>query len=167
MNVGASAPEQAGLYFSWGNTQGHTSGEGYDFNVEDYEGTPGASLNENLPLANDAAHIYMGGSWRMPTTEEFQELFNSSYTTHEWVTDYKGSGMNGYLVTSKANGNKLFFPAAGHFDEGFKHYGSGGYYWSSSIDDETLAYSIYFDNENVNSDSESGRFNGLSVRAVQ
>lgn len=167
MNVGASAPEQAGLYFSWGNTQGHTPGEGYDFSSEDYVGTPGASLNEDLPLANDAAHIYMGGPWRTPTTKEILELFNNAYTTNEWVTNYQGSGINGIVVTSKANGSKLFFPAAGAFDEGFADYGSYGNYWSSSVIDEGSANYLIFSSENVYPDNDSERYCGLSVRAVQ
>lgn len=167
MNVGASAPEEAGLYFSWGNTQGHTPGDGYDFTGQDYEGTPGASLNENLPLANDAAHVNMGGNWRMPTREEIQELFNSLYTTNEWVTNYKGSGVNGCLVTSKANGNELFFPAAGYFDEGFDNYGSSGEYWSSSFNTNMIAYALEFDSGEVNPDNVSDRYYGYSVRAVQ
>lgn len=167
MNVGASAPEEAGQYFSWGNTQGHTQGDGYDFFEKDYEGTPGASLNEDLPLANDAATVNMGGSWRMPTTAQMQELFNDSYTTNEWVTNYKGSGVNGRLVTSKANGNKLFFPAAGYFDEGLNDYGMRGRYWTSSIADEVNAYGMDFRSDDFDTDLSYNRYCGFPVRAVQ
>jgi len=167
MNVGATAPEQAGLYFSWGNTQGHTPGDGYDFTSEDYEGTPGASLNEDLPLANDAAHVNMGGSWRMPTKEEMDELFNDSYTTNEWVTNYKGSGINGILVTSKANGNTLFFPAAGDIDEGLVDYGTVGSYWLSSFLSAGAAYYLNFTDVGPIPSSGEERYYGFSVRAVQ
>jgi hypothetical protein len=58
------------------------------------------------------------------------ELFNSEYTTNEWVTV---NGVNGRRVTSKANGKSIFFPAAGVGgtltvgDRGYT-----GYYQSSS-----------------------------------
>ena len=31
MNLGANAPEETGLYYSWGNVEGHIAGGDYDF----------------------------------------------------------------------------------------------------------------------------------------
>lgn len=166
MNVGASAPEEAGQYFSWGNTDGHTPGDGYEFTKARYNNTPGVEISGDIPLSQDAARFNMGGSWRMPTRAEIEELFNNAYTTKEWVTNYQGSGVNGYLVTSKVNGNKLFFPAAGYFNGNYRDYGSILHYWTSSISSSDNAYCLiygaegYLDNVNL-------RFIGSSVRAVQ
>ena len=73
----------------------------------------------------------MGGSWRMPSRVEYQELLNSSYTTTTWTTI---NGVYGRLITSKTNNNTLFLPASGYCDRGSVYdVGSYGYYWSSSL----------------------------------
>ena len=59
-NVGASSPEQAGLYFAWGETTGVTAEQ-----VENGERKFNESLKEikdNLALKQDGAHLNMGGS---------------------------------------------------------------------------------------------------------
>lgn len=167
MNVGASAPEEYGLYFSWGNTDGHTPGDGYEFTKATYNNTPGAEISGNIPISQDAARVNMGGSWRMPTKEELVELFNSLYTTNEWVNNYKGSSMNGYLVTSKANGNQLFFPAAGYLDEQAHEVGSLGSYWSSLSENEDSTFILYFDDGDINPNDSSVPYFGYTVRGVQ
>ena len=63
---------------------------------------------ETLDLADDAAYINMGGAWRMPTKDEFEELLNN--TTHEVKTI---NGIKGMLFTSTINGHQLFIPFAG------------------------------------------------------
>lgn len=95
-NIGASSPEETGLYFQWGDTQGYTvdqvgTGEGQKaFTWNDYKwGVYNSSDSTNkgmtkynktdgkliLDLEDDAAHVNMGGDWRMPTREQFKELF--------------------------------------------------------------------------------------------
>ena len=76
----------------------------------------------------DVARQKWGGSWRMPTEEEFDELL--SKCTWTWMT-YKG--INGYKVTGP-NGNSIFLPAAGG-REGTSLYGQGSYgrYWSGML----------------------------------
>jgi hypothetical protein len=112
-NVGANRPEDDGLYFSWGNVDGHTGTDGYDFgsgNDGPYASTPGAELTGNIPANTtyDAAMHNMGAPCRLPTVSEFQELYNNCIT--EWTTQ---NGVNGRRLTSRINGNSLFFPAAG------------------------------------------------------
>ena len=77
---------------------------------------------------DDAATANWGGGWRMPTREEWQELYNN--TTHTWTTQ---NGVSGRLFTA-ANGNSIFLPAAG-FREGssLRGAGSDGRCWSSSL----------------------------------
>ena len=53
----------------------------------------------------DVANVEWGGSWRMPTRDEIQELYKCSW---EWTTL---NGVSGQLVTGP-NGNSIFFPAA-------------------------------------------------------
>ena len=75
----------------------------------------------------DAARANWGGSWRLPTIAEMEELVNNC--TWQWRTQ---NGVNGYKVTAP-NGNHIFLPAAGYrYESSLRNAGSGGYYWSST-----------------------------------
>lgn len=161
-NVGAEKPEEPGLYFSWGNIVGHKEGEGYDFSQETYESTPAADIAENLTLDQDAAREYLGAPWRMPTADEFQELYDNC--TCVWTTL---NGVNGLLFTSNVNGNTLFLPAAGYYSRTSLNYrGSRGGYWSSTYYSATRARFMFFDSSDVDPQSDYNRRSGFSVRAV-
>lgn len=162
-NIGATVPESYGLYFSWGNTDGHPAGAGYDFSQEVYDETPAAAISENIPLEEDAARANLGDPWRMPTIEEFQELHDNC--THVWTTL---NGVNGYLFTSNVNGNAIFLPAAGIYDgTTLKNRGLGGDYWSATFSDVTRARNLYFNSSTISPANFSERRYGFSVRAVQ
>ncbi len=112
----------------------------------------------------DAATANWGGSWRMPTKAEIQELKDKC--TWTWTTQ---GGHNGYKVTGK-NGKSIFLPAAGH-RLGTTLYlaGTGGYDWSGTPDGGLDGYayllSFYGDSNSVDWDW-SNRHIGLSVRPV-
>ena len=77
-NVGATSPEQAGLYFAFGETTGYTaeqvkSGE----RAFDDESYTAYSVSDNLTLEQDAAHVHMCGKWRMPTKKDWWELLDN------------------------------------------------------------------------------------------
>lgn len=172
-NLGAETPEDYGYYFSWGNVVGRRpNGTTFDYNWGtdnngNYASTPGAALTSDIPtnMDYDAVQRYMGGSCKMPTTTQFAELFNSSYTTNEWTTK---NGVNGRLVTSKINGNSVFFPAAGNgYGTSLDSAGSNGYYWSRSLISSAYGYLLNFGSSYVRPQDDSGRFFGFSVRAVQ
>ena len=97
-NVGASSPEQAGLYFAWGETIGYTTDDVTSrvrtFSNKVYKAGPAASISTDLTLEQDAAHVIMGGNWRMPTTTELQKLATVSNT---WTTE---NGVYGRKWTS-------------------------------------------------------------------
>lgn len=162
-NLGAKVPESTGLYFSWGNTDGHPAGAGYDFSQAVYDTTPAAAIAANLSLSQDAARAYLGAPWRMPTDTEFQELYENC--THVWTSL---NGVNGLLFTSNVNGKTLFFPAAG-FCGGTSIYnrGSNGIYWSSTYDSVSKAYVLGFESLSVSLHYRNERRFGVSVRAVQ
>ena len=170
-NVGASTITEYGAYFSWGNVNGQkpngttfpsTWGTGND--TEPYVSSEGAALTGNIPLNLDAANQYLGGDVKMPSTEDFAELFNSAYTTNEWTTLH---GVAGRMVTSKINGNKLFFPAAGYgYGTSLGNAGSYGDYWSRSLQSSPNGYNLRFDSSSVNPQNYDYRYYGFSVRAV-
>ena len=164
-NVGASRPEEVGLYFSWGNVTGHAEGSGYDFSQANYDASDGAALAADISVGDqyDMAHHNMGGQWRLPRRTEFQELYDNCDS--EWIAQ---DGMNGRRFTSRANGNSIFFPAAGLYDGTTLNYrGSGGYYWSSSFYSATYAYRLYFSSTEVGPQNIDNRRYGFTVRAVQ
>ena len=131
-NVGATSPEQSGLYFAWGETVGFTaeqvkSGE-RAFDDKYYKAR---DISTNLTLEQDAAHVHMGGNWRMPTKDEWQELIDNCDVM--CTDDYGETGVAGRVFTSKTNGNSVFFPAADRcINSSVLIVRSGGYYWSAS-----------------------------------
>ena len=185
MNIGATSPEEAGLYFAWGDTQGYTakqvgSGEGQKYfdwaNYKYGNGTssPGETgmtkYNETdgntiLEPSDDAAVANWGGSWRMPKTGEFQALRDAVNT--EWT---QVNNVYGILCTDKKDSSKtLFFPAAGFCNDGsVKNVGNGGIYWSSSLFTVSRdnAYNLNFTSSNLLWGNTSPRFVGCSVRPV-
>ena len=164
-NVGASTPYEHGLYFSWGNVEGHAEGSGYDFSDAVYAETPGAALTGNVPVNGtyDLVRHNMGAPCRLPTVGEFQEL--NSNCTSEWTDE---DGVAGRRFTSRINGNSIFFPASGHYN-GTTLYsrGSNGVYWSSSYNSATYAYRLYFDSSSVYPANDNYRRLGFTARAVQ
>ena len=181
MNIGATSPEEAGLYFAWGDTQGYTveqvgSGEGQKyFGWADYKyGNPGdtgmTKYNATdghtiLEAVDDAAVANWGGSWRMPTTAEFQALGAAVNTAWTQV-----NGVYGILCTDIEDSSKtLFFPAAGFCNDGSdKNAGNSGIYWSSSLFTVSRdnAYNLNFTSSNLLWGNASPRFVGFSVRPV-
>ena len=167
-NVGASTPYEDGLYFSWGNVEGHTGTDGYDFGTSNdgpYAQTPGAALTGNIPTNGtyDAARHNMGAPCRMPTVGEFQEL--NAQCDSEWTDE---DGVSGRRFTSRINGNSIFFPASGNRNgAGLNYRGSIGYYWSASLYSQTNGYHLYFNASAVGPANGNYRFSGFPVRAVQ
>ena len=183
-NVGASSPGDYGDYYAWGETTTKSkyrwstlkyckdsSGKSFSkyvtkrsYNTKRSYGT--VEYKTTLEFSDDAATANWGGSWRMPTHAEWQELNDENYCTWTWTTQ---DGHKGYKVTSVQNGNSIFLPAAGYrYDTDLYDAGSRGYYWSSSLyesypDD---AWDCCFNSSDHYADSYYGRCSGLSVRPV-
>ena len=164
-NVGATSPEQAGLYFAFGETTGYSAeqvkkGE-RSFDSASYTAP---SVSDNLTLEQDAAHVNLGGKWRMPTKAEYQELRDNCDGV--WTDDYNGTGVAGCIFTSKINGNSVFFPAAGYcFESILYNMDSNGNYWSDSWCSSSGAWYLYF-NSIGQLTSCGSRYYGQTVRGV-
>ncbi len=174
-NVGAKFPEDYGAFFSWGNTDPHypnrdnmdwgddDDGFDYSFDSDTYEKTAGYKLEGNIDMAHDAARVNMGELWQMPTEEQINELFDNC----DWVRKTI-NGINGYLVTSKINGNVIFFPASGYgYGTTWHPRGSYGVYWSSSWYSARDARVLNFNPSGVSPQYTYGRYYGFAVRPVQ
>lgn len=175
-NVGASKPEDFGLYFAWGETVGYTpedvaagkkafNSDDYKFGTHDnltkYNATDGLT---QLELVDDAAY-QSDNTCRMPTKSEIQELIDN--TTNTWETL---NGVNGRRFTSKTNGNSIFVPAAGNWDNGSDDIvGFYGSLWSSSLDESypSRVWYLSFDSDYVFMSNYGYRYGGFTVRAVK
>lgn len=169
-NLGASAPEAAGLYFSWGNIVGHKATDGYNFSSAVYANTPGAALTVDIAsddIDHDAALANWGSPWRIPTAENCKELFAN--TIHEWGTY---NGVNGRFFYKKVNNQKvadtyIFIPAAGYLDEvGRYNYGQWGYHTSSTKKSTSDRYYMLFSYNAVDPQSTSYKYIGFPIRPV-
>ena len=164
-NIGADNPEDYGLYFAWGETTGYTA-EQVKSGVRKFDSASytASAISTDLTLEQDAAHVNLGGNWRMPTKAEFQELIDNCNVT--WTDDYNGTGIKGRTFTSKVNGKSVFFPAAGYCnDSSVNSVGSDGDYWSASWRSSSVAWKLYFGFRSQLLDYDS-RFCLCSVRVV-
>jgi len=180
-NVGATKPEELGLYFAWGETQGYTVNDVINnikpFYWTDYKFSIDGTVNFSkynksdglitLEKIDDAA-IQSDKKYRIPTKNDWEELINNTVITA--VENYNGSGVNGALLTSN-NGKTLFLPLCGIAENGTMELtDTHCYYWSSTLNTSYYYRSWYFGfNFNtlnylmVNSD----RYNGLQIRPIK
>ncbi len=182
-NVGASAPEDYGDYFAWGETSpkdyydwitykwGYYDNKGnwqwtkYYFSYYDHssQSTITGDNKTKLDPADDAARANWGSGARMPSMEQIQELRDKcswQWTQRNGVYGQQGTG---------PNGNTIFLPAAGdRWSESLYYAGSSGYYWSRTLfsSGSLYAYCLYFNSDGVYWYGYH-RYDGLSVRAVR
>ena len=165
-NVGAARPEECGKYYAWGETSTKESYYDYSYvfgcvhvyGMLDYNdkftytkyctdpsyGYHGFSDTLTiLELVDDAALANWGGGWRIPSPEEFRELFANC----NWSVSTQ-NGVRGMKV-SASNGNSVFFPAAGYklFQFVNEVENGQGFYWMNTTfwNDCRKAWSLYFD----------------------
>lgn len=180
-------------FFSWGNVDGHnpTGPASFSpwnwggvnaqepwFDGQVYGDTPGNTLTGNIPVGEefDAARANLGAPWRMPTSDDFIELFNNSIyidangneidpeTTDKRVTV---NGVVGLYLQSRINGARLFFSCSGYAEMTVRYNRSQvGVYASSTWYTERNARVLSFRNSGVNPQNYDGRNLGLTVRPV-
>ena len=166
-NVGSNNPEDYGDYFAWGETT--TTSEytlenslTYGLSISELQSQGIIDGDYNLTPSHDAATANWGGTWRLPTKAEMEELKNNC--TWEWTVQ---GGKNGYKVTGP-NGNNIFLPAAGCRNGSSLYYaGEYGDYWSSTPYDSYSYYAWYlYFYSGVQYMNDYYRYRGLSVRPV-
>ena len=176
-NVGANCPEEYGDYFAWSETvpKDEFTYENYKWWYFDENGYryiskyntrsdfgPVDNKTEMEP-EDDAARVYMGTSWCIPSLEQVAELVNTC--AWQWT---ERNGVNGHLVTGP-NGNTMFLPAAGYYDgSSLEYVGTYGIYWSRSLYSylPDRAYCLYLDSQYWDSEDFS-RYYGHVIRAVR
>lgn len=174
-NVGATAPEEYGSYFAYGETKEKSKYDwsNYKWGEEDrttkYNNDVGGGdgLKTLLP-EDDAATVNWGTKWRTPTCEEIDDLLDDANCEWTWDATKKG-----YTVKSLKTGNSIFLPAAGsRNEENYFGTGSDGLYWSSTVNEKDIwpgvnaASIICFESYKNHFHNGGWRYAGLSVRAV-
>ena len=172
MNVGATAPEEIGDYFAWGEIEPK---EVYEWITYKWCNGTSDSMTKyctsisgivdgksELEPEDDAAYMNWGPQWRIPTYNQIIELVNEC--TWTWTSV---NGKDGRLGTGP-NGNTLFIPVAGYrIHEDIKD-PAWGYYWSRNVYDynANMANNMVFHSQLVFRGA-SNRHVGEPVRPVR
>ena len=169
-NLGATKPEEYGDYYAWGETEPK---EDYGWSTYKF-GRSGTNVctkynyydNKTVldtgPEGDDVASKLLGGKWRMPTEEEWNELI-----TQCTFTATERNGIQGVQVTA-ANGKNIFLPSAGFWmDIEVLNPRIHGVYWSSTLESTSMDNARLFnhigDNDHI---GKAPRNYGISVRPV-
>ena len=131
-NLGASAPEEYGDYFAWGElkpknkytTDNYRFGSGVPFKKYQsdtkvvvkhlFRANETKTVGDNksvLDAEDDAAAVQLGGKWHIPTPRDFRQLIDCCTWTWTSIHD-----VTGYIVQSEKKGYKdrwIFLPACG------------------------------------------------------
>ena len=188
-NIGASAPEGKGNYYSWGVTytqtyydrghypHGYVNGNNKYFirkyctiESQKYYGMSELDNLTQLLDVNDAAHVNWHGDWHLPTYAQARELVDNC----KW--EYTSlNGVWGYRITSKVTGytnNSIFLPATSYYSgntlsSALSNY---GYYWVSELNSPSTtsltAYTLSFGGESSHGVGSSSREYGYPIRPV-
>ena len=161
-NIGATKPEGNGGYYAWGETE---EKKYYYWSTYIHcDGTEETCHLLGVDIAGskyDVAHVKWGGSWRMPSKAQTDELIETC--ARKWT---QLNGVYGVLVTGP-NGNSIFLPAAGYrLGDHLYYEGDSGYYYSSSVYPGNESYVLDFGFYSRGWDCDhGGRHYGFSVRA--
>ena len=175
-NLGATSPEDFGLYYQWGDTSGYSleqvsngekvfywydykySPDGTETGINKYTGEDGLSI---LETSDDAATAY-NSSYSIPTYEDLAEMVTN--TTQTWETI---NGISGTRFTSNINGNSIFLPAGGLVYLGTVNaLGTRGYYLTSSLDPDIRYSKVLYIRQDGAFPYNYHRSYGLTIRPI-
>ncbi|MBD5304386.1 MAG: hypothetical protein HDS18_06510 [Bacteroides sp.] len=171
-NVGAKTSTECGDYFALGET--------YPGNRYTPKGSPkitNIGTQERVTIGGnpnyDAATAKWGSSWRMPYSEEFNELKNACV----WMWLAEGDRY-GYRIIGP-NGNVIFLPTTGYYNSDSKLIAenSDGYYWEApqpdiivwenwKRGDPPMFTCFIFDDSNSRGTGSKVYYTGMPVRPV-
>lgn len=172
-NIGANKPDDFGDYFAWGETEPKTQftwknykwckGTSRTFTKYNYRSGNGVVDNKFLlDPEDDAACVNWGGSWRMPSPKEVNELIEQC--------TWKGLMAGGFIVEGP-NGNSIMLPAGGYYyDNGYFNDNIAlGYYWTNYLStlDPTCSNGLNFSGwSEIHMSFFLYRYQGFNIRPV-
>ena len=133
-----------------------------------YTGTDGLTM---LSDNDDAANVVMGTDWRIPTVQDWQNLYTHCAWTWMEAGNSEYDGVSGYKVEGKGyySEKSIFIPAAGYFvSNELKSSRTNGYYWTSELHTDILrAWRPTFTDSKVTVTGSTNRCYGLPIRPVR
>ncbi len=184
-NLGAADWTKNGDYYAWGEVEPYYTqltpyvawkdGKSNGYAWASYSLGDGETFSKystgtstNLAPEDDAATYNLKGIWRIPSSDDYNEL--RSNCTFLWTQNVLASGFYGYQITSNVVGyteNYIALPAANQYvgtsNGGLKRL----YYWLSTSwsYDGAKAYGVYLTDE-TKSKTGRDRYEGNSIRPV-
>lgn len=135
-NVGADSPEEYGYYFAWGMTEikdfvYSPNWEKVNYTDRNEDGTFKKYYvkgKTELDPEDDAAYVYWGENWRMPSSGQMNELLSNTIHSESSI-----NGVRGDMFKSKSNANAIFLP--------YNEFNNGrGSYWTRDLYDDNYAH---------------------------
>ena len=164
-DVGASAPEQYGGLYAWGETEEKNSYSWWNYQhafLDELGFRNIINLGNISGTEYDVAHVKWGGSWRMPTYSELLALNDSCTKALAIINDQHTTKFTG------PNGGAIYMPNNGFFSSGHFFQGEFGEYWSSipDVESNNSYYISVSDNGLSFGWGPNNRYLGLSIRPV-
>ena len=167
-NVNAAEAEDYGSYFYWGGTEPVTTAvsSAYYAGVTAMSSTTSKTAEQYpLPASADAATQLIGGTWRMPTASEANDL-----TTAAVGKGASNAAAAGYTYYNLNDENKsIYLPPAGYYPNAtctLKH----TFFWASVVKTPTAAANtslpFYYQNNAVKYTDKFYEYFSMPVRAV-
>lgn len=166
-NVGASAPQEYGNHYAWGEVETKSSYTEenhlyYNTVTDKYDYISSGVISGNVLYDAAKAHEEWGAEWQIPTKDQMQELVDNCNWRY-----YVYNGVKGYVVTG-SNGNAIFLPFAGSrtsINHNYKE--KRGYYWTGSLHHDFYANAGRFmENEKLVYESNYRSY-GFTIRPVK
>lgn len=144
-----STDASAGWYWQFNRKQGYMVGPTPAWPI-----TP-ISENSDWTAANDPCTIELGTGWRLPTKTEWENADGASGGNWSNYTDTYASALKLHAAGSLSNSNGSL-----------GNRGTNGRYWSSTRDNATNGWNLYFSSSNSNL-SYYSKASGFSVRCLR
>lgn len=133
-NVGSASPSDDGGVFLWGSVTGMLG------KMAEAEKKP--DIPEIFNSTYDTAHMCWGGDWRMPSRDDFIELFTKCKVT--LVKD--ADGWESILKFTGPNGNSILLPMTGEVrnsydSEPYRYKWPDGNYWIGETNRDGIEWS--------------------------
>ena len=178
-NVGATAPEQLGGYYAYGETEekatyswdsymctsqsacGTSSDPLYADGILTYDQVGTFTYNKSCNIAGtkyDVATQTWGESWVMPTKQQYSELINNCTISTVTINDLL------CLEVTGPNGNSVIFPLDGGYKENANLVGVNNYEHYTSFWIADMSYQLYYADEARARNNGIGHYSSMTYR---
>ena len=130
-NIGATSTNPSGDYFTWANVDGHADRDYWvAYSAATYEESEGGPYKSNIMARSkyDAAWMNLGGTWRMPSQDNFYTLAQRCNVA--WTAD-------GAVFTGKGDYSACTITLPWSGQDGWPSAYSNSYYWTATYNAAT------------------------------